>query len=55
MSEKKTETEELVTITRANYNQLVDDQYKLECLEAHGVDNWQGYSDAMADYHEEDE
>jgi hypothetical protein len=55
MSEKKTQTEELVTITRANYNQLVDDQYKLECLEAAGVDNWSGYDDAMEMYREEDE
>jgi hypothetical protein len=52
MIEKKPET---VTISKEEYESLLDDQHKLECLEAAGVDNWQGYSDAMEMYREEDE
>jgi hypothetical protein len=29
------------------YNQLIKDQKKLRALEQAGVDNWEGYSDAM--------
>ncbi|PAE24040.1 hypothetical protein [Bacillus sp. 7894-2] len=52
---KKPADEELVAITKSHYRQLIDDQYKLECLEAAGVDNWQGFDDAMEMYHEGDE
>ena len=38
---------ETVTISRAEYDQLLADQAKLRALEATGVDNWSGYSDAM--------
>ncbi len=38
---------EAVTISRAEYDQLLADQAKLRALEAMGVDNWSGYSDAM--------
>ena len=38
---------ETVTISRAEYDQLLADQAKLRALEAMGVDNWSGYSDAM--------
>lgn len=27
--------------------QLIKDSYKLSCLEAYGVDNWEGYSEAL--------
>lgn len=27
--------------------QLIKDSYKLSCLEAYGVDNWKGYSEAL--------
>lgn len=27
--------------------QLIKDSYKLSCLEACGVDNWDGYSEAL--------
>lgn len=27
--------------------QLIKDSYKLSCLEACGVDNWEGYSEAL--------
>ncbi|UZH12252.1 MULTISPECIES: hypothetical protein [unclassified Halomonas] len=38
---------ETVTISRGEYGQLLTDQAKLRALEAMGVDNWSGYSDAM--------
>ncbi len=39
--------DDTVTITRAEYEQLLADQAKLNALEGAGVDNWSGYSDAM--------
>ena len=40
---------EQVTISRNEYDQLLAAQAKLDVLEAAGVDNWSGYSDAMAE------
>ncbi|GAV11471.1 hypothetical protein [Paenibacillus sp. NAIST15-1] len=42
----------MVSITKAEYESLLDDSNKLGCLEAYGVDNWQGYSYAMEMYEE---
>lgn len=39
-----------VTITKAEYDFFVKDQDKLSRLEAAGVDNWDGYHDAMRGY-----
>lgn len=39
---------EMVTIPKSEYDQLVRDSDWLGCLEAAGVDNWDGYSDAIA-------
>lgn len=36
-----------VTISRKEYDRLLAAEAKLDALEAHGVDNWTGYSDAM--------
>jgi hypothetical protein len=36
-----------VTLTSAQYNRLIRDQNWLNCLEAAGVDNWDGYSVAF--------
>lgn len=47
--------EETVTITKREYDRLVRAREKLGCLEACGVDNWDGYSDAMEMYNEEEE
>lgn len=44
-----------VTITLAEYESLLEDKEKLDCLEACGVDNWGGYSDAMEMFYEEEE
>jgi len=38
--------EETITITKKEYNQLVDNSRFLTCLEACGVDNWIGFDDA---------
>ena len=39
---------ETVTISRVEYKQLKKDAATLNALEAGGVDNWEGYSDALA-------
>ena len=39
--------EELIEITKKEYEQLLRDQRLLDCLEGAGVDNWDGYEDAM--------
>jgi len=38
---------ETITITRAEYTQLLADQRLLRALQAAGVDNWDGYDDAI--------
>lgn len=42
--DKKIET---VTISKEEYDSLVEDSLFLECLQGAGVDNWQGYDDAI--------
>lgn len=39
--------EGMVTITQAEYDQLLADSEKLNALEQMGVDNWDGYDQAM--------
>jgi len=39
--------ENVVTMTRKQYDTLVRDQKILQALEAAGVDNWEGYDEAM--------
>lgn len=38
---------ETVTIAKSEYDQLLKDSALLSCLEACGVDNWQGWDDAI--------
>ena len=38
---------ENITISMAEYNDLVQDSEFLSCLRNAGVDNWGGYSDAQ--------
>ena len=40
--------EEMVTITKAEYDELIDRVDWLDCLEAAGVDNWEGWEEACA-------
>jgi hypothetical protein len=42
-------SEPTVTILESEYNQLTQAIHILESLEAAGVDNWEGYEDALAD------
>lgn len=41
--------EELVTITKKEYDSLVDSSFKLNCLENGGVNNWEWYYDSLKD------
>lgn len=49
MNQKITGTE-MISISKEYYQILLDDQRFLNCLEAYGVDNWDGYACACADY-----
>lgn len=44
------EQDEVVTIPRYEYEELQDALDFLQCLEASGVDNWEGYDEAVAMY-----
>lgn len=48
-------TAETVTITRRKYDRLMKDSDMLACLEAAGVDNWDGYQEARRMHDPEDE
>jgi len=41
--------EDVVVISKKEYESLVKNTQKLFRLKAYGVDNWSGYSDAMSD------
>ncbi len=45
---------ELVTISRESYEVLLSSNNLLLFLEARGVDNWEGYADAVAEFKEND-
>ena len=47
--------EETVTITKAEYEELVQDSNFLEALRCTGIDNWRGYSEAIDILREWDE
>ena len=38
---------EKITITKEEYDKLNERDYWLTCLEAAGVDNWNGYDEAI--------
>jgi hypothetical protein len=40
---EKSNTEELITITKQEYDELCRDQNFLTALQSAGVDNWEGY------------
>lgn len=42
--------EETVTISKEEYDELLESQRFLECLEHAGVDNWDGYEFAQEEY-----
>ena len=39
--------EETITISKKEYEELLKDSQFLDCLQGAGVDNWQGYDDAV--------
>lgn len=41
---------EMITITQEEYDELLDDQLFLEALRIVGVDNWDGYDEAVNTY-----
>ena len=45
--------QEMITITKEEYDELKSDQSFLYCLQSCGVDNWEGYSDAQEMYQNE--
>lgn len=52
MAEEPKYTEHKV-ITREEYDRLERDSHMLQCLQDAGVDNWDGYSDALHEYKKE--
>lgn len=42
--------EDTVTISRKEYEDLLEDQFFLNCLESAGVDNWEGYEYAQEEF-----
>jgi hypothetical protein len=47
LAPRRTAPAETITITRAEYDQLLADKRLLHALQAAGVDNWDGYSEAL--------
>jgi hypothetical protein len=45
---------EFISITKEEYQELLDDQRLLHCLRAAGVDNWEGFDEAINLYHEDE-
>ena len=43
--------EKMVTIGEKLYEELLQARGKLSALEGFGVDNWEGYDDAMGEYY----
>lgn len=39
--------QEMITIKKSYYDELMENDLKLSALDAAGVDNWVGYDDAM--------
>ena len=53
LRKQKDQMSDTVTISASEYKQLLKAQAKLDALEGAGVDNWQGYDDAMDLYRDE--
>lgn len=47
--------EETITITKTEYEELLAAQRWVDCLEGAGVDNWEGYDEAVNLYQEDAE
>lgn len=44
--------EEMITITKKEYDSMLEDRNWLTALESAGVDNWEGYDFALELLHE---
>lgn len=44
-----------ITISKAEYEYLISEEMFLQCLRRHGVDNWEGFDDAVDTYNEWEE
>lgn len=42
----------LIVLTREYYDLVLNDKYFLMCLEMNGVDNWDGYEQAVENFKE---
>lgn len=49
------DTEDTITISKKEYNDLTRAQRKLNALEAGGVDNWEWYGDSLESFWEEED
>lgn len=49
MENKETSEQATVTITAKEYDELKEAYDKLSRLEGAGVDNWEGYAEALGD------
>ncbi len=41
-----------ITVSKRLYDELLDDSEMLRALRNHGVDNWEGYDEAIREYHD---
>ena len=47
--------EEMISISKQRYEELLKSEKELNMLESYGVDNWEGYEEAMEALSEEGE
>lgn len=52
MSNTEEQQEEMVSIPKARYEELLEDQKVLNALRAGGVDNWEWYEASLEDHWE---
>lgn len=48
------DSEEYITIKLKDWEEVCDDSHLLKCLQAAGVDNWDGYDYAIEMYNDGD-
>jgi hypothetical protein len=46
---------ETITITKKEYDELKEAYEEMNMLRSHGVDNWDGYGEAMHELYNDDE
>lgn len=52
MGRDMSQVTEKIILSKTKYDRLVEKAEKYDCLVGYGVDNWQGYDDAMQYYGE---